>query len=125
MIDLKDFTITNEYYIAGGNFDDIARGVMERIKYREVTELKSQTKKQENVAEDLEYEAPNVQDVHQDLLTALEKGVDYDIEEGAPCPACGEGKGPVNRTLPWEKGMRVRYHQCDACGLHFKSVQTK
>ena len=52
------------------------------------------------------------------------RGATYDRRAGgAPCPECGEPKARVRRTLPWEDGVRVRYHDCQRCGVRFKSLE--
>jgi hypothetical protein len=52
-------------------------------------------------------------------------GACYDRKLGAACPGegCGERKPKVVRTLPWEHGVRVRYHRCQRCGVTFKSLE--
>lgn len=61
--------------------------------------------------------------------TRLEYGVDFSARRGALCPCCG-GRAPVYRSMPWEDGLRVRYHRCvnphcplAALGGTIKSVQ--
>ena len=57
-------------------------------------------------------------------------GVEYDLITGARCPRCEmylkklPGKTTTN-VLPWEDGVRVRYHDCRRCGARFKSIETK
>lgn len=51
-------------------------------------------------------------------------GAAYDRQAGgAACPECGKPKARVRRTLPWEDGVRVRYHDCQHCGCRFKSLE--
>ena len=48
------------------------------------------------------------------VATAIKKardGVDYDIQDGAICPFCGE-RAPVWRTMQWIGNIRLRYHKC-------------
>jgi len=57
-------------------------------------------------------------------------GVAYDRVQGASCPACrmNLGKmsgGSVTNTLPWEDGLRIRYHTCRRCGARFKSIESE
>ena len=52
------------------------------------------------------------------------RGATYDRQAGgAACPNCGEPRARVKRTLPWEDGVRVRYHDCQRCGTRFKSLE--
>lgn len=50
-------------------------------------------------------------------------GVTYDRIKGAICPRCSM-PGGVTNTLPWEDGLRVRYHICRRCGKKYKSVES-
>ena len=57
-------------------------------------------------------------------------GVTYDRVAGVDCPACRMNLGripggSVTNTLPWEDGIRVRYHTCRRCGARFKSVESE
>jgi len=55
-------------------------------------------------------------------------GVTYDRVTGrAVCWNCGFARPRVVKTLPWdgEKGKetRLRYHICQNCGKHMKSIE--
>ena len=51
-------------------------------------------------------------------------GVEYNRVAGVVCPSCRMFPGgSVTNTLPWEDGVRVRYHTCRRCGTRFKSVE--
>jgi Zn ribbon nucleic-acid-binding protein len=50
-------------------------------------------------------------------------GVEYSRIDGAECPACKMPGGYVTNTLPWEDGLRIRYHVCRRCGSRFKSIE--
>lgn len=63
------------------------------------------------------------------IAPRLDYGVDFSARLGALCPCCGR-KAPVYRSMPWEDGLRVRYHRCvnpgcplAALGGTIKSVQ--
>lgn len=65
-------------------------------------------------------------------MTVVEKGssvqgATWDRQTGgAPCE-CGQPKAKVVRTLAWDENRaehyRVRYHDCQDCGLRFKSIE--
>jgi len=50
-------------------------------------------------------------------------GVSYHRKHGAECPECGQQKARIKNTLPWEEGLRQRYHDCQSCGTRFKSLE--
>lgn len=52
-------------------------------------------------------------------------GVAYDRVNGVVCPSCKMQSGYITNTLPWEDGVRIRYHQCRRCGIKFKSTETE
>ncbi|RLB88632.1 MAG: hypothetical protein DRH26_13195 [Deltaproteobacteria bacterium] len=51
------------------------------------------------------------------------EGVDYSKVTGTICPSCRMPGAFVRNTLPWEDGLRVRYHTCRRCGTNFKSIE--
>lgn len=56
------------------------------------------------------------------------EGVGYNRVSGVVCPSCKMNTGSmpggsVTNTLPWEDGLRIRYHTCRRCGGRFKSVE--
>ena len=57
------------------------------------------------------------------------EGVSYSRQRGVRCPGrpgepCGRPRPHITRTMPWERGVRVRYHHCAECGATFKSIET-
>jgi hypothetical protein len=73
--------------------------------------------------------APNGLDLHsiRHAVEAEGSGVDYDRVEGVSCPACGisliPGKAGVYCTKRWDRGQRIRHHDCPLCGCGFKSTE--
>ncbi len=56
---------------------------------------------------------------NEDYLTRLAEiteqakaGVDYSPQYGAICPACDTARASVVGSLPWEGGVKIRYHRC-------------
>lgn len=43
---------------------------------------------------------------------------------GVACPCCNQ-RARVTSSLPWESGVKVRYHKCDFCGWKGKSTQSE
>ena len=50
-------------------------------------------------------------------------GVEYSRIKGAKCPICFMPGGYTQNTMPWEDGIRIRYHVCRRCGGRFKSIE--
>lgn len=57
-------------------------------------------------------------------------GVIYERRRGAACPCCGADRLRTYKTMPWEDGVRIRYHRCanpdcvlGAMGEGIKSLQ--
>jgi len=51
-------------------------------------------------------------------------GTEYNRITGASCTACRASGAYTRNTLPWESGLRIRYHTCRRCGTSFKSIET-
>lgn len=57
------------------------------------------------------------------------QGVSYSRQHGVKCPGhpgqpCGRPRPKIVRTMPWDHGVRIRYHHCAWCGAAFKSIET-
>lgn len=64
------------------------------------------------------------------LLAALntsKAGVDYSAQDGARCPHCETTRTRITGSLPWEDGMKTRYHKCvnPDCPLHKMDITIK
>lgn len=64
------------------------------------------------------------------LVESARAGVVFDAREGAVCPSCGATRLRAYRVMPWEGGIRIRYHKCGnpecvlgAIGEGIKSLQ--
>ena len=54
--------------------------------------------------------------------TEVHDGANWSQQYGAECPVCGYFTRFAYCHLPWQDGIKTRYHRCPHCNNNFKSI---